>query len=70
MNEGQIEEEYKENEEKLNDYLYFLEYKGIIFLIIRQINTDNFKEIKNRSLKEKIVLVYDFWNINEYLEPK
>ena len=79
MDEGQIEEEIKkkETEKKLNDYLYFLENKEMVFIVIRQINADKnydiFTEIENRSLKEKkkkIVLVYDFWNINESLEPK
>ena len=79
MDEGQIEEEIKKKEtvEKLNDYLYFLENKEMVFIVIRQINADKnydiFTQIENRSLKEKkkkIVLVYDFWNINESLEPK
>ena len=71
--EEEEEEEEEEQKEQLNDYVYFLENKEMYFIVIRQIHFEVFKKIENQSLKEKkkkIVLVFDFWNINESLDSK
>ena len=71
--EEEEEEEEEEQKEQLNDYVYFLENKEMYFIVIRQIHFEVFKKIENQSLKEKkkkMVLVFDFWNINESLDSK
>ena len=59
------------DKEELNESIYFIENDTTIFIIIRHLDNKILTEIENKENKLKSkTLVFDLWNINEFLEPK
>ena len=62
-----------EEKEELNKHIYHIENDTTLFIIIRQLKKNIINEIEKEEKEAKTkskTLVFDLWNINEFIEAK